>query len=242
MLMALLNDLRAARGLPLLSENALFAPDLNVFPPPKTAPASNVEIRALAKKLRSVYQAALVGVIRGKNLPAQTRKLAFVLAQLDGDALRADFAEEEIGADLVLREVEHQAKLGRAPRRGAPFRVRHRERLVAGHLEVVEAPAFAACVRILAGEGFRRFHRKGAFADAVGADQQQRIRHAPRRQHPPQNVFDMSVADEPVEHKKILPRITRITRIGEIFIYSCNSCYSWLIYFKNSLTISITRC
>lgn len=84
MLLALLNDLRAARGLPLLSENALFAPDLNVFPPPKTAPAGNVDIRALAKKLRSVYQAALVGVIRGKNLPAQTRKLAFVLAQLDG--------------------------------------------------------------------------------------------------------------------------------------------------------------
>ena len=84
MLLALLNDLRAARGLPLLSENALFAPDLNVFPPPKTVLAGTVDVRALAKKLRSVYQAALVGVIRGKDLPAQTKKLAFVLAQLDG--------------------------------------------------------------------------------------------------------------------------------------------------------------
>ena len=83
-LLALLNDLRAARGLPLLSENALFSPDLNIFPPPKTASSGTTDVRALAKKLRSVYQAALVGVIRGKDLPTQTKKLAFVLAQLDG--------------------------------------------------------------------------------------------------------------------------------------------------------------
>ncbi len=83
MLLALLNDLRAARGMPLLSENALFAPDLNVFPPPKTLPTGLVDGRAQAKKLRSMYQAALVGVIRGKDVPAQTKKLAFVLAQLD---------------------------------------------------------------------------------------------------------------------------------------------------------------
>ena len=83
-LLALLNDLRASRGLPLLSENALFAPDLNIFPPPKTTSSGTTDVRALAKKLRSVYQAALVGVIRGKDLPTQTKKLAFVLAQLDG--------------------------------------------------------------------------------------------------------------------------------------------------------------
>ncbi len=83
-LLALLNDLRAARGLPLLSENALFAPDLNVFPPPKAAPSGVTDLRALAKKLRPVYQAALVGIIRGTDLPKQTKKLAFVLAQLDG--------------------------------------------------------------------------------------------------------------------------------------------------------------
>jgi len=83
-LLALLNDLRAARGLPLLSENALFAPDLNVFPPPKAAPTGAADARALAKKLRSVYQSALVGIIRGTDLPAQTKKIGFVLAQLDG--------------------------------------------------------------------------------------------------------------------------------------------------------------
>ena len=84
LLLALLNDLRAARSLPLMSETALFAPDLNVFPPPKTTPVSTEDVRALAKKLRSVYQAALVGVIRSNNVPAQMKKLALVLAQLDG--------------------------------------------------------------------------------------------------------------------------------------------------------------
>ena len=84
MLLSLLNDLRAARGLTLLSENALFAPDLGVYPPTKAVPAGTPDIRALAKKLRSVYQAALVGVIRGTDLPTQTKKLAFVLAQLSG--------------------------------------------------------------------------------------------------------------------------------------------------------------
>ncbi len=84
LLLALLNDLRAARGLPLLSENALFAPDLTVLPPPKTAPAGSTDVRALIKKLRSAYQVALVAVIRGNELPAQTKKLATVLAQLNG--------------------------------------------------------------------------------------------------------------------------------------------------------------
>ncbi|MBI3774821.1 MAG: Hpt domain-containing protein [Gammaproteobacteria bacterium] len=84
LLLALLNDLRAARGLPLLSENALFTPDLNVLPPPKTAPVGTADVRTLTKKLRSAYQAALVGVLRGNDIPAQTKKLAMVLAQLDG--------------------------------------------------------------------------------------------------------------------------------------------------------------
>jgi chemosensory pili system protein ChpA (sensor histidine kinase/response regulator) len=92
MLLGLLNDLRAARGLPLLSENALFAPDLNIVPQPKAAAAGKADIRALAKKLRSVYQTALVGIIRGNDLPAQTKKMAFVFAQLDSachsDAIR----------------------------------------------------------------------------------------------------------------------------------------------------------
>ena len=129
MLLALLNDLRAARGMPLLSENSLFAPDLNVFPPPKAAPAGAVNIRAQAKKLRSMYQLALVGIIRGNNLPAQTKKIAFVLSQLDSachsatvrqlwwtaqgvtEALMEHGLDTSVAVKMLLGQLDRQLKM-----------------------------------------------------------------------------------------------------------------------------------
>jgi len=83
-LLPLLNDLRTARGEPLLSENAFFAPNLSVTPPedPKKPKKEPVDIQQYAKKLRPVYQAALVRWYREINTPEALKKLAIVIREL----------------------------------------------------------------------------------------------------------------------------------------------------------------
>ncbi|MEJ2179080.1 MAG: Hpt domain-containing protein [Gammaproteobacteria bacterium] len=83
-LLPLLNDLRTARGEPLLSENAFFSPNLTVTPPedPKKPKKEPVDIQQYAKKLRPVYQAALVRWYRDINTPEALKKLAIVLREL----------------------------------------------------------------------------------------------------------------------------------------------------------------
>jgi len=65
--MPLLNDLRCVRGEPLLSENALFAPDLNVdLPiPDKTHDLDDAQLREIARRLRSYYQKGLLDWYQG---------------------------------------------------------------------------------------------------------------------------------------------------------------------------------
>lgn len=82
-LLPLLNDLRAARGEHLLSENAFFSPDLKVAPPaPKQDEQKQVEIKEYAKKLRSVFQAALVGLYRSQDVDDNLKKVGAVLREL----------------------------------------------------------------------------------------------------------------------------------------------------------------
>ena len=83
----LLNDLRAARAEKLLSETSLFTPTL----PAANAPLSmqrmqqlNVpEMPELLKKLRQMLQLALVGVLRGQNIPTNLGYMARVFARLE---------------------------------------------------------------------------------------------------------------------------------------------------------------
>ena len=80
----LLNDLRAARGEPLLSENAFFSPDIDV-PPPEKHLASDREtpdIQVYARKLRTIYQVALLGWFKSENVDASLKKLSAVLSEL----------------------------------------------------------------------------------------------------------------------------------------------------------------
>ncbi|NCF80665.1 MAG: hypothetical protein GWP74_03555, partial [Proteobacteria bacterium] len=65
--MPLLNDLRCVRGEPLLSENALFAPDLNVaLPiPEKTHDLDADQLREIARSLRAYYQKGLLDWYQG---------------------------------------------------------------------------------------------------------------------------------------------------------------------------------
>ena len=83
----LLNDLRAARGEPLLSETALFKPDLEAGG--EAAPKDAVSQEALAqlpqllKKIRQLYQFALVGLIRNQDMPTNLGYMAKSLAKLE---------------------------------------------------------------------------------------------------------------------------------------------------------------
>jgi chemosensory pili system protein ChpA (sensor histidine kinase/response regulator) len=82
-LLPLLNDLRAARNETLLSENAFFSPNLSVTTPrDSTQNKKPVEIQSYAKKLRSVFQASLVGLYRNENTKGNLRKIGAVFKEL----------------------------------------------------------------------------------------------------------------------------------------------------------------
>ncbi|MDO6441601.1 Hpt domain-containing protein [Marinobacter sp. 2_MG-2023] len=85
-LLPLLNDLRAARGEPLLSDTSLFKPDLTAS---RMSVAGNVSQRLQdptvlghIRKLRQMYQFALAGVIREEDLNAQFAYLQKVIHRL----------------------------------------------------------------------------------------------------------------------------------------------------------------
>ena len=86
-LMPILNDLRTARGAKLLSESALFAPDINSASPIIIESSSSdlfgVDPKALAKRLRPLYQIGLLGWYRDKDTQNSLRKLGSVLGQLE---------------------------------------------------------------------------------------------------------------------------------------------------------------
>ncbi|MEX0622655.1 MAG: Hpt domain-containing protein [Saccharospirillum sp.] len=71
LILPLLNDLRAARGEPLLSETALFTPDLaasrRFVGEPDTLSISQSSVVQLLRKLRQMYQLALLGWLRNEN-------------------------------------------------------------------------------------------------------------------------------------------------------------------------------
>ena len=85
-LLPLLNDLRAARGEKLLSESAFFAPDLDVAPPAPPSGKQYPEIQAYARKLRPIFQMALLGWYREQDTAGSLKKLAAVLRELQNAA------------------------------------------------------------------------------------------------------------------------------------------------------------
>ncbi len=94
-LLPLLNDLRAARGEPLLSETALFKPDLTDATGSGQIPddlLNDPRFIQLAKKIRQMFQIALLGVLRNDNMGENLGYMAKVftkLEQITGDAPRA---------------------------------------------------------------------------------------------------------------------------------------------------------
>ncbi|MDX1756928.1 MAG: Hpt domain-containing protein [Marinobacter sp.] len=85
-LLPLLNDLRAARGEPLLSDTSLFKPDLTPAQTRATPKASqrlqDPKVLSHLRKLRQMYQFALAGIVREDDLRAHFDYLQKVIQRL----------------------------------------------------------------------------------------------------------------------------------------------------------------
>ena len=84
LVLPLLNDLRAARGANLLTENALFSPDLDVQrSAPRHARLGQPALADAARKLRHRYQLGLLGWLREQNVEKSLAQMLEVLDELD---------------------------------------------------------------------------------------------------------------------------------------------------------------
>ncbi|HWQ94494.1 MAG TPA: Hpt domain-containing protein [Gammaproteobacteria bacterium] len=131
-LLPLLNDLRAARGQNLLSQGALFAPDLSIAPPARPAlelvAQGQPDIRAVARRERSAYQRNLVSWYRTPAAMQHLKELNKVIQRLDEassqgavvqlwwvthgliEALLENGLEPRVSVKLLLGQVDRQIK------------------------------------------------------------------------------------------------------------------------------------
>ncbi len=131
-LLPLLNDLRALRGESLLSENALFTPDLTVpVPPPRERESfarDSGELRRLLRRLRHDLQLGLLGWYRGRDPRAGLDRILAVIEHLDQltqlepvrrlwwisaglvEALRDEALEASVSVKLLLGQVDRRLK------------------------------------------------------------------------------------------------------------------------------------
>lgn len=133
-LLPLLNDLRATRGQKLLSEGALFAPDLDITKPlplsdaNSAPPRTDTDICTLARKLRPIYQLGLVNWHRNPNVLEHLHQMAKVVAQLEKashsrvlvqlwwvtggvlDALMEGGLQASSSIELLMGQVDRQIK------------------------------------------------------------------------------------------------------------------------------------
>jgi chemosensory pili system protein ChpA (sensor histidine kinase/response regulator) len=130
-LLPLLNDIRAARNEPLLSEGALFTPDLNVAAPTAEFSVSSGEdggLSALARKIRHNYHLGLLSWFQNKNPKAGLEKIADVISQLTQasesdearrvfwiasalvESLKDDGVDTSVAVKMLMGHVDRQIK------------------------------------------------------------------------------------------------------------------------------------
>ncbi len=129
-LLPVLNDLRAVRGENLLSENAMFSPDLGTDLPADVAGHTlDGDVVAGAKELRHRFQVGLLGWFRGDGREAQAlQALSDVLHTLQGlssepevvrlwwvsagvaDAVRSGGLEGSVSVKRLMGQVDRQIK------------------------------------------------------------------------------------------------------------------------------------
>ena len=139
-LLPLLNDLRACRGEKLLTETALFSPDLSrQLPEQAHGPANPLPepvLKANAGRLRMAFQLGLLKWFKGDDPSGNTGRLALVLERLQSattqtdarrlwwtgagllDAVRAEKVDSSVSVKLLVgrvdREIKHLVDSGEA--------------------------------------------------------------------------------------------------------------------------------
>jgi chemosensory pili system protein ChpA (sensor histidine kinase/response regulator) len=87
-LMSVMNDLRAARDAPLVTETSLFAPKLNavVAAEPVRPGSGNRDLPRVINQQRAGYHRNLLGLLRGQDFAAPLRAIRDVLDQVNSHA------------------------------------------------------------------------------------------------------------------------------------------------------------
>ncbi|MFK5913362.1 MAG: Hpt domain-containing protein [Woeseiaceae bacterium] len=129
-LLPLLNDIRAARNEALLSEGALFTPDLSVDAPAIQNQGVTLDggLPALAKKLRHNYHLGLLSWFQNKNPKQGLQKIADVMSELVNaaesdearrvfwiangliESLKDDGVDTSVAVKMLLGHVDRQVK------------------------------------------------------------------------------------------------------------------------------------
>ncbi len=93
-LLPLVNDLRTVKGDQLLSESALFNPNLSLGIPESNYNASFVlsdnQLTQVVNKIRSVYQFSLLNWLKGKDVDANLKKIQTIIDKLKTVVLEKD--------------------------------------------------------------------------------------------------------------------------------------------------------
>ena len=93
-LLPLVNDLRTVKGDQLLSESALFNPNLSLGIPESNYNASFVlsenQLTQVVNKIRSVYQVSLLNWLKGKDVDENLKKIQTILDKLKTVVLEKD--------------------------------------------------------------------------------------------------------------------------------------------------------
>lgn len=128
LILPLLNDLRAARGESLLTESALFSPNLEARRPVPRAVASDSDLVMTARRLRHRYQVALLGYLREQQVSENLQQMQDILDRLDQaarddetgtvwwvggglvEALREGGLESSTATKMLLGQIDRQMK------------------------------------------------------------------------------------------------------------------------------------
>ncbi|KAB7624477.1 Hpt domain-containing protein [Alkalilimnicola sp. S0819] len=128
LLLPLMNDMRAARGAALLTDNAFFAPDLEAGAAQARHAQRGGGLQEQAKALRHRFQLGLLAYLRGQGAAKGLRQMLQVLDQLDGasaddqtgtlwwvaaglvEALEAGALETSVSVKMLLGQVDRQIK------------------------------------------------------------------------------------------------------------------------------------
>ena len=128
-LLPLLNDIRAARNEALLSEGALFTPDLSVSAPIVDSAESEEGISALARKLRHNFHLGLLSWFNNKNPKAGLQKISDVISELTKaaesdearkvfwianglvESLKDEGVDTSVAVKMLMGHVDRQIKL-----------------------------------------------------------------------------------------------------------------------------------